>query len=178
MNKKLIILAACFGLTSAAVAATVNFDQGIDIKSVVKAAADSEVQVPEARFPTIENITRDCKKIVFGANDPLTSPVVLLKSEEYGRDCENMGPPVYQICRPYSREYSAESKVVITAPRTLQPGQKEVFEVCLWGSYLSLKQVSPAYKYSVRQVLDVFELTPPPAALPKSPPQDPSNKVK
>ena len=175
MNKKLIIALACFGFVAGANAA-VNFDQGADVKSFIKEAAASDIRLPEAKFPQITNITRDCKKITFGAADPLTSPEVKLTSREDSQDCQNMGYPVGQICFPNSRVYNENVKVIITAPRELKPDQKEVFEVCLWGSFLSLKQVSPAYKYSVRQLLSNFELTPP-SALRSAAPADVCNLV-
>ena len=159
MIKKLIAMSFCFGLASAA-AAAVNFDRGVDVQSAIKEASVSEVKVPEARFGQLIDLTRDCKKITFGAADPLTSPSVSLVSRETTQECQNMGYPVGQICIPSTRYYRETVKVVITEPRVLQPEQKEVFEVCLWGSFLNLKQVSPAYKYSVREILGTFELTP------------------
>ncbi len=175
MNKKLIIALACFGFAAGANAA-VNFDQGVDVKSAVKEAVSSDVKLPEAKFGQLIGLTRDCKKITFGAADPLTSPEVALTSRETTQDCQNMGYPVGQICFPSTRYYNENVKVVITAPRELKPEQKEVFEVCLWGSFLSLKQVSPAYKYAVRQVLSTFELTPP-AAVKSAAPADVCNLV-
>ena len=167
MNKKLIIMSVCFGFVSAAGAA-VNFDQGVDVKSAIKEASVSDIKIPEAKASHIVDITRDCKKITFGATDPLTSPEVALTSRETTQECQNMGYPAGQICIPNTKYYNETVKVVITEPRVLQPDQKEVFEVCLWGSFLNLKQVSPAYKYSVRQFLGVFELTPPAATDAKS----------
>ncbi len=154
---------AIFGLLlgfAPCASAAVNFDQAIDVKAVIRQAAAAEVQVPEARFPMVTDITRDCKKIAFTQNDPLVSAEVSLTSLETSQDCQNMGYPVGQICTPGYRTYSETPKITIMAPRELKPGQKEVFEVCLWGSFLSLKPVSTVYKYSVNQILGNFELTP------------------
>ena len=159
MSKKIIITLVCFGFVSAAGAA-VNFDQGVDVKSAVKGAVVSDVKVPEARFGQLIDLTRDCKKITFTAADALTSPEVSLVSRETTQECQNMGYPVGQICIPNTRYYRETVKVVITEPRVLGPDQKEVFEICLWGSFLNLKQVSPAYNYLVREILGTFELTP------------------
>ncbi|MFA6433800.1 MAG: hypothetical protein WCW52_03815 [Elusimicrobiales bacterium] len=159
MRKKIVIMLVCFGFVPAA-RAVVNFDQGVDVKSAIENAVVSELKLPEARYHTITDLSRDCKKISFRADDPLTSPETPLHSRESGQDCENYGPPLYQVCHPYYKDYEEAVKVVITAPRTLQPGQKEVFEVCLRGTSLTLKQLSPAYKYSVRLALSSFELTP------------------
>jgi len=138
----------------------VNFDQGLDVTAVIRQAAASDIQVPEARFPMVTNVTRDCKKITFTQNDPLVSAEVSLTSRETSQDCQNMGYPVGQICTPGFRTYRETPKITIMAPRELKPDQKEVFEVCLWGSFLSLKPVSTVYKYSVNQILGNFELIP------------------
>ena len=140
--------------------AAVNFDQGVDLKAAIEQAAASDIQVPNARFPMLTDLTRDCKKITFTQNDPLVSPEVSLVSYETSQDCQNMGYPAGQICFPTSRTYHETPKITITAPREFKPDQKEVFEVCLWGSFLSLTPVSTAYNYSVNQLLGNFELTP------------------
>ncbi len=157
--KKLASLA--FILAFAQVAgAEVNFDQGVDVKSAINSAKTSEVVIPAAKFGMPVNITRDCKKITFSANDPLTSSIAPLSSQEEDQDCQNMGPYVGQICTPSFQNYRADAQIVITQPRELKPDQKEVFEVCLWGSFLSMKPVSTVYKYSVNRVFDVFQITP------------------
>ncbi len=140
--------------------AGVNFDGGVDVKAAISEAKASGVKAPAARFATPVDITRDCKKITFGASDPLTSAVVPLRSREEDQDCQNMGAPVGQICTPSFRDYSADAQIVVTQPRELKPGQAETFEVCLWGSFLSMKPVSTVYKYTVNRVLDVFRITP------------------
>ena len=136
--------------------------QNISAKDVAGMAQETkaDLKLPEAKFGLLIDVTRDCKKITFGAADALISPEVSLVSRETTQDCQNMGYPVGQICFPNTRYYRENMKVVITEPRVLQPDQKEVFEVCLWGSFLNLKQVSPAYTYAVRQVPGAFELTP------------------
>ncbi len=167
MNKKLLIMSVCFGVVSAA-GATVNFDQGVDVKAAVNDAVVSEIKLPAAKFSQLVDITRDCKKITFGAADPLTSAEYPLTSIETTQECQNTGTPAGQICFPNTRRHYELAKIAITQPRELKPDQKEVFEVCLWGSFLSLKLVSPAYNYSVNRVLSTFELTPKGAAQPAS----------
>ncbi len=157
--KKLMSLAVVLAFVQIA-GAEVNFDQGVDVKSAVENAKASSAVIPAAKFATPVNITRDCKKITFGAADPLASAQVPLASQEQDQDCQNMGPYVGQICTPSFRNYSANAQIVVTQPRVLKPEQKEVFEVCLWGSFLSMKPVSTVYKYSVNRILDVFQITP------------------
>lgn len=141
-------------------AAAVDFDNGVDVPAAIAAAKASDAAVPSARFPMVVDVTRDCRKITFGAADPLASAVVPLRSREESQDCQNMGPYAGQVCIPSFRDYSASAQIVVTQPRELKPDQKETFEVCLWGSFLSMKPVSTVYKYSVSRVLDVFQLTP------------------
>ncbi len=153
--------AAVMLLSSAGFAsAGVDFDRGVDVGSFIKEAAAAEAKAPEAKALVFTDITRDCKKVTFAPEDALTSAPVRLASRETGQDCVNYGYPVGQICTPVSRDYKAEAQITVTAPRELPPGQKEVFEVCLQGSFLSLKPVSTVYKYSVNRVLDVFQITP------------------
>ncbi len=157
--KKLTSLALILAFSQIA-GAQMNFDKGIDVKSAISSAKASDAVIPAARFPQMVNMTRDCKKITFGAADPLASAVVPLRAQEEDQDCQNMGPYVGQICTPSFRNYSADAQIVVTQPRELKPDQKEVFEVCLWGSFLSMKPVSTVYKYNVNRVLDVFQITP------------------
>ena len=167
-----MLIAVAFLLAAVSMAkAEVNFDQGVDVKAVLEAAKASdavvtpapkasEAVVPAAsRFPQMVNLTRDCKKITFGSTDPLSSAVVPLSSQEQDQDCQNMGPYVGQICTPSFRNFSANAQIVVTQPRELKSGQTETFEVCLWGEFLSMKPVSTIYKYTVNQVLDVFQIT-------------------
>lgn len=158
---KKIIMAVIAAAVSSGVVNALELET-MSAKDVVKAAQETqaEVKLPEAKFGQLMDLTRDCKKITFGAADALVSPEVSLVSRETTQDCQNMGYPVGQICFPNTRYYRENVKVALTEPRVLQPDQKEVFEVCLWGSFLSLKQVSPAYTYAVRQVPGAFELTP------------------
>ena len=99
--------------------AGVNFDGNLDVKTVIKEAKTSDVKLPEAKMTTPVDISRDCKKITFGASDPLTSAVVPLRSREEDQDCQNMGAPVGQICTPSFHDYSADAQIVVTQPREL-----------------------------------------------------------
>ena len=139
--------------------AEVNFGK-VDVGGFIKEAAAAKVAAPAAAAKGLTDITRDCRKVTFGAEDQLASAVVPLRSRETGQDCINYGYPVGQICTPTFKDYTANAQIVVTAPRELKPGQKEVFEVCLWGSFLDMRPVSTVYKYSVNRVLDVFQITP------------------
>jgi len=140
--------------------AEVNFDQGVDVQKIIKEAPVSDIKAPEAKFIVPSYSFRDCEKITFTETSPLTSPTVRLASTEMYQDCQNTGYPPGQICFPHSNVYKEDVRIVITEPRTLKPGQTEVFEVCLWGEFLSMKQITPAYNYRVDRVLSEFRLTP------------------
>lgn len=169
---KLIISAVMLLVFGQIASAEVNFDQGVDVQNVIKEAKVSDVKAPEAKYGIPVYSSRDCKKITFTETSPLASPKVELESREEYQDCQNMGYPVGQICTPRWERHYAAAQIVITEPRALQPGQTETFEVCLWGPFLSMKPLTPAYKYSVNRVLDVFNLTPQIAPATKGAPQD------
>ena len=132
----------------------------MDVKSAVEQAVAAPTQLPDVKMGIPQYTVPDCKKIEFGPESPLASPVISLRSMEMYQDCQNFGAPVGAICTPRPEYRYETAQIVITEPRVLQPGQKEVFEVCLRGPFLNLRQVSPAYKYSVRQEFNVFRLTP------------------
>jgi len=114
-----------------AAGAEVNFDRGVDVQSAINTAVNSDIVIPAARFGQLMDITRDCREVTFKAEDPLSSPEIPLASMQTSQECQNMGYPAGQICWPVSQYYNAKAQIVITQPRVLQPGQKEVFEVTL-----------------------------------------------
>ena len=157
MNK---MIAVAVVLAAASMAeAQVNFDRGVDLKAFVAQAADGKA--PEAKFGGIPSYsTQDCKKVEFTAESPLTSPEISLRSMEMYQDCQNFGQPVGQICTPRPEYHSETTRVIVTEARELKPGQKEVFEVCLWGQFLNLRPVSAVYKYKVKPTFDGIYITP------------------
>jgi hypothetical protein len=159
MNTKTIASLIFLCLASSAGAA-VNFDQGVDVGSLIQQAASSDIKVPEVRFPTMTDVTKDCKRVTFRRNDPLVSPAVTLTSITSFENCTNMGFPAGMVCTHYTMPHSENVKITVMAPRELKPDQKEVFEVCLWGETLSLRPVTTVYTYTVNRVLSNLELTP------------------
>ena len=155
------IIAVVSLLAAASMAnAQVNFDQGVDVKTFVRQAASSDIEIPAARYGIPTYSSRDCKKVEFTAESPLISRDITLKSMEMYQDCQNMGPYVGQICTQHPEYRSETTRVTVTGPRELKPGQKEVFEVCLWGQFLSLSPVSTIYKYKVKTTFDGIFITP------------------
>ncbi|MDQ7772968.1 MAG: hypothetical protein RDU13_05525 [Elusimicrobiales bacterium] len=141
--------------------AQVNFDQGVDVKAFVAEASSAEIALPESKMTGIPTYSsRDCKKVEFKADSPLTSADIKLSSMEMYQDCHNIGYPVGQICTPRPQYYNETTRVIITEPRELKPDQKEVFEVCLWGPFLTIKPVESVYKYKSRVTFDGIYMTP------------------
>ncbi|HNW44732.1 MAG TPA: hypothetical protein PKI19_09525 [Elusimicrobiales bacterium] len=157
--KMITVAAVVLGAVSAA-NAQVNFDRGVDAKSFAAQAAAQETGLPRAKFGIPQYSSRDCKKVEFGPESPLTSADITLRATETYQDCQNMGSPVGQICFPRTEWYTETTNVTVTAPRELKEGQKEVFEVCLWGQFLSLHQVQTVYKYKVKTTFKGIYITP------------------
>lgn len=158
--KKLTIIVVSMSF-AASLSAQVNFDQGVDVRAFAAEASSGEFDIPEAKMTGIPTYSsRDCKKVEFKADSPLTSPDITLKSMEMYQDCHNVGYPAGQICTPRPEYYTETTRVVITEPRQLEPEQKEVFEVCLWGKFLTIRPVEAVYKYKSRVTFDGIYMTP------------------
>lgn len=163
------ILAVVTLLAAASVAnAQVNFDQGVDLESFKEQAASAKVEIPEARFGMPTYSSQDCKKVEFTAASPLTSADISLRSMTMYQDCQNFGTPVGQICTNRPEYYSETTRVTVTEPRELQPGQKEVFEVCLWGQFLQIRPVETVYKYKSKVTFYGIFITPSGLVTPKA----------
>lgn len=149
-------------LLAAAVSANagVDFDRGVDVKTVVEQAQAAAPQLPEVKQGIHSYGTRDCRKVEFTAESPLASAPISLRSMEMYQDCQNFGAPVGQICTPRPEYHNATFNVTVTEARELKPGQKEVFEACMYGPFVSLRPVSTVYEYKVRQDFEGFKLTP------------------
>lgn len=124
--------------------------------------------VPESRFGIPTYSSRDCKKVEFTAESPLTSAEISLRAYETYEDCQNMGYPAGQICFPRTENFSETTRVTVTEPRELKAGQKEVFEVCLWGRFLQIRPVETVYKYKSKVTFDGIFLTPQGLIAPKA----------
>lgn len=159
MKNMMLAIAALLAVTVSANAG-VDFDRGVDIKSVVAQAQISAPHLPEAKAGIPSYSTRDCRKVEFTAESPLASAPISLHSMEMYQDCQNLGAPAGQICIPRPEYHNAMLNVTVTEALELKPGQKEIFEVCMHGPFLSLRPVSTVYEYKVRQDLEGFKLTP------------------
>lgn len=165
--KTLIMMVSLLAAASLA-NAQVDFDRGADVGSLIKEASAEPVKLPEARYGIPAYSSRDCKKVEFTAESPLTSPDISLSSMQMFQDCQNYGSPVGQICANRPEYYSETTRVTVTAPRELKPGQKETFEVCLWGQFLQIRPVETVYKYKSKVTFEGIFLTPQGLIAPKA----------
>lgn len=157
--KTLIAIVTLFAATATA-GAQVNFDQGVDLKSFKEQAASAVVEIPETGRGIPAYTNRDCKEVEFTAGSPLTSPDMTLRSMTIVQDCYPAGYPAGQTCTIRPEYYTRTTRVIITEPRVLKPGQKEVFKVCLSGGFLSIKTVESVYKYKSKVRRKGIFLTP------------------
>ncbi|OGR45295.1 MAG: hypothetical protein A2X35_03355 [Elusimicrobia bacterium GWA2_61_42] len=97
MTNKLVVALACLGFTATA-GAEVNFDQDLDIKSVIEQAKNSDVKAPYPYYgPHRVRYSRECKNFSFGPSAfAQASERAYLSSTEYTEDCRfvpNPPPP-------------------------------------------------------------------------------------
>ncbi|MFH2203477.1 MAG: hypothetical protein ABIJ96_10205 [Elusimicrobiota bacterium] len=153
-----IRIAAVFAVTAglwsfAAAEPNINFDQGsIDVKAVVKQARKTAAAAP-AGFQTagmISRWTRDCEDITFKEGDGPLSEMKFLKATIYEQRCQNI-PPAGQICHeiPYRSE-TRQVRIRIEGRGPLAAGEKEVFQVCLDGWFLSARTRQSQLKYDFK----------------------------
>ena len=96
MNNKLVVALVCLGFAVPA-KAEVNFDQGVDVKSAVKDAADMDIKTPaQTRWDTgYLRYDTDCQTLTYGANDAavISARSVSLVSTEWKEDCNWVPDP-------------------------------------------------------------------------------------
>ena len=104
MNNKLVLALVCLGFTASA-KAEVNFDQGVDVESVIKDASAAENKAsypgqwggdPFGQGPSSHHVSysRDCHTFNFGAdNAAVMSERVSLNSREWVEECHYVPDP-------------------------------------------------------------------------------------
>lgn len=97
MINKLVVALACLGFTATA-GAEVNFDKGVDVKSVIEQAKNSDVKSPYPYYgPHRARFSRECKSFSFGPSQfAQASERAYLSSTEYIEECRfvpNPPPP-------------------------------------------------------------------------------------
>ncbi len=144
----------------------VDFDQGVDAAAVVQEAQKNAVEAAGVEAENAVKVAyraeRDCVTFVFEPDGPTTSETVWLRSTEYWERCENYGPPPYgpgRICREEPR-WTHREKVWVTLQdrKELYPWEREAFDVCLEGNWLSAHTIQAAHKYTGDRVGEHFTL--------------------
>ncbi len=94
MTNKIAIAFACLGFASAAGAADINFDQGVDIKSAIEQAKNSDIKAPYPYYgPHRVRYSRDCRSFSFGSGMAQSSERAYLSSTEYIEECRFIPAP-------------------------------------------------------------------------------------
>lgn len=102
MINKLVAVFACLGFAAQA-GAEVNFDQGVDVKSVIEQAAGADLKGPYPYYgPSRVRVTRECKSFSFGPSAfAQASERAYLNSTEYIEECRFVpNPPAPPVTPP------------------------------------------------------------------------------
>lgn len=98
MTNKIVVALACLGFAAQAGAQTVEFDKGVDIKSAIEQAKNTDVKAPYPYYgPHRVRYSRDCRSFSFGSGGlAQSSNREYLSSTEYIEECRfvpNPPPP-------------------------------------------------------------------------------------
>lgn len=156
-NRSTSVLSAVLFSTAFTVLASaepvVDFDR-IDAAGIV-----GELRQTARKSPGLDNrkvrttswrTERDCAHISFGVNDPLRSESIELESREYRDVCYPSGPNGGQNC--YEQVYRSERRrvrVEVFGRGEMLPWERDVFLVCLDGSWLSASVVDASHAYEL-----------------------------
>ena len=126
MIKKLVVALACLGFAANA-GAEVNFDMGLDVKSMVtdiKAEASKDLYT----YPIgthFSHYSRDCRSFSFGPSaGPVSSPRAYLSSTEYVEVCRMV--PVQHCHTEYTQHCRT---VMVPGPNGTQVPRQECTQV-------------------------------------------------
>lgn len=156
MTRLTLTLALVASLAAPVIAedAAVDFDQGVDASAILKQAkqaAKADTKVVDAQYVGGRRTIRDCVTVSFGANDPAVSPTFSLRSQEYIEECYQTGDPRNGGGRHcYERpgmSYHELASVTLQDRKPLLPWERDTFQVCLDGPWLSIYDVETAYDY-------------------------------
>ncbi|OGR45391.1 MAG: hypothetical protein A2X35_03890 [Elusimicrobia bacterium GWA2_61_42] len=185
MNKVILAAVVSFGLLAGA-NAQMDFNQGVSVDQFISQANNQDLVIPRP-IAGFSRYTRDCARFSFGPSDAaLESEKVWLRSTEYIQECHTQyvqqchtvmvpGPngtqvptqqchsvPVQNCYERPGQSWSQTGQIKVEA-RKLFPWERESFEVCLEGPWMSLYINEAGYKYTARRVGDyntVYELAP------------------
>jgi hypothetical protein len=126
MINKLIVALACLGFAATA-NAEMNFDKGIDVKSIITDARSESAKdiYPYPNGPHFSHYTRDCQSFSFGPSaGPVSSGRAYLSSVEYVEYCTMV--PVQQCHTEYTQQCHT---VMVPGPNGTQVPQQRCTQV-------------------------------------------------
>lgn len=99
--------------------------------------------------PAFQRTERDCATFVFREDAPALSQPVTLVSREYREEC-HYGPRGERWCRevPHWTE-RRQVRVEVAGRGKMLPWERDVFEVCLYGRWLSASVVDGSHEYAI-----------------------------
>lgn len=133
------------------------FDQGVDAKAALAAAKEGakEDKAAVEGKALKYRAERDCARFSFDPEGPEVSESVWLRSTEYDEECHTSGDPRNgggRWCREVPRWTHRERvQLRLEGRQKLFPWEKETFEVCLEGRWLSLYTVAAAHDYKANR---------------------------
>ncbi|MBI5209943.1 MAG: hypothetical protein HY927_08225 [Elusimicrobia bacterium] len=149
----LLILALALAAASArADEPNLDFDRGIDTRSVLQHLRDKrDDPAPALKASTLSRRTdRDCVTFSFDSQDPLASERVHLISHEYREVCHH-GPNGQTNCHEeLAWTYRASVRVQIADRGPMLPWERDVFWVCLDGNWLQGDVLDASHKYDLK----------------------------
>jgi hypothetical protein len=147
---KYLMAAVLAAVNTASAAPAVDFDKGLDAKAFLSAAkAGAKADKTDLQAAGLKyRAERDCARFTFSPDGPEVSEAVWLRSTEYYEECHQTGDPRHgggRYCREVPR-YTHRERVQLEVRnrQKLFPWEKEVFEVCLEGSWLNLYSIRTA----------------------------------
>lgn len=129
-------------------------DLAATLQGARKAAGAQELSVQTKAITGIF-VHQDCKKFTFSETSPALSEPLDFRSETWLEECDNIPlptPPGGGVCIPRRSLLKTDLRTVrVEVLGRNVPGPKEVFQVCLWGSSLSLKVKESPNRYNVSE---------------------------
>ena len=157
-------------------------DRALDLKASIEAARDIEIPAPpQSSQNGHKYFSRDCALLELGAGEgAVESKKISLTTQEFTEICKPVpvGDTGLIIEHCFHRPGRAWTRTVrlLTRPRPLPPGAKEVFEVCVEGEKTELLPLSVSHEYTVEKTGEtsvLFILTPKPSGPPQEKPAPP-----
>lgn len=130
-----------------------DFDQGIDAGAALRQAREAQKAAPLATPPSAavaRHTDRDCVTVSFNAQDPLVSERIHLVSREYREVC-HPGPNGGQQCHEeLAWTHRASVRIQIADRGPMLPWEKDVFWMCLDGSWLEADVLDASHRYDLK----------------------------